>query len=717
MPRRHSYTSGDWPSVARRLDEVISAHSGEDVFAELLKLVVAKLHTELAHAPFAPETAADLDILLAAACWRWPRILVDAATRLEATELRAAATILSGVTLGPDLAGLDALFQAIVSRAARGERGQFFTPRPIVRALVARLKLRPGESVADPACGSGGFLLHALEAQPACEVWGFDNDPRAATVARTLLIIAGQCPSHVQRLDSLRRAPAAGNTIEAAVTTAPDAPQIFAGFDVILTNPPFAGDIGDEAQGYVLSAGPAVGPPAGPPAGSGAARSRVERDVLFLERSIGLLRPGGRFAIIVPDNKVSVGRLAFVREWLIAHASLVEVIGLPRDAFMPYTSQKTCVLIGVKREVPLPDTGDAIQNLDETVRFQIGFDGVPVTRSLAQLDAGWFLTPERYAAAGTSQPSGAVRLADLVDVLTRSHRPSTLPADRPAFVLDTGHAWEGLVLATHPVVEARSVASPKRVVQPGDVIISRLRSYLRQVAYIDRSQFERAADPEGKGGGTAAGNNVFASAEFLVLRAFGPTGLPAAALVPFLLSAPIQALLAASEEGGHHPRFRKETLDELEVPPELIANALAIAERVERAAAMHSAAMALMGAGCFPTPPEPDLGGPLTAPARRHRAGERGEHEPAEAVARPRPQDLPLRPKTRPPTLGSKHSRVGVQVDPSVNVVGPTLNPDVLPAAPGVALDAVQHLPARPHSIIEDLGPVQLVLGFGRRDE
>lgn len=706
MARRHTFTPGDWPSVARRLDEVVSAHSGEDVFAELLKLVVAKLHTELANAPFAPTSPAELDVLLAAAAWRWPGVLVDAATRLGATEIQAAAAILSVFSLGPDLVALDALFQAIVSRTARGERGQFFTPRPIVRALVARLDLRPGESIVDPACGSGGFLLHALEAQPACEVWGFDNDPRAAAVARTLLIIAGQCPSHVQRLDSLRHAHA-GLTIEAAVTSAPDAPPVFAGFDVVLTNPPFAGDVGAALDtgpgGYELAQ---VG--------------RVERDVLFLERSIGLLRAGGRFAIIVPDNKVSAGRLAFVRDWLIAHTALTEVVGLPRDAFLPYTSQKACVLIGLKRAIPLPGVGPAARDADETVGFRVGFDGPLVIRSLAQLDAGRILTPERYAAAGagpaagigpsagTGRSVGPVPLGNLVDVLTRSHRPSQLPADRPVLVLDAGHAWEGLVLATHALVDARTIASPKRVVEPGDVIISRLRSYLRQVAYIDPGLFAR----------TARGNSVFVSAEFLVLRAASPTGLPTAALVPFLLSAAVQATLAASEEGGHHPRFRKETLEELGVPPDVVANAQAIAGGVDRAASLHRAAMTLMNAGSSPSDAEIELPLATAAEAQRHGGGEGCEREGAEGGARageePRPADgdgLPA------PTLRSQDGRAGVQIDAPMNVVGPALNADVLAAASGEPLDAVEDLAPCPDGVIEDLGPVQLMLGFGRRHQ
>ncbi len=548
MARRRTYDPGDWHSVARRIDEVLHAHSGEDVFHEVVKLVIAKVHAERAGVDFTPENEANLNVLLAAAAWRWPGVLQSGETRLGPTAIQRAAEILRSVRLGDDhLEGLSALFQAIISRSARGEKGQFFTPLPIVRDIVLRVWPAAGESVCDPACGIGGFLLEALRFAPGCEVWGFDQDARVVPVARALLVMAGECGTHARQLDSL-----SFGSIEEGM------PPGFAGFDVVLTNPPFAGDVGEGAgQGYELARGRAV-----------------ERDALFLERCIGLLRAGGRFGIVVPDNKVSAQRFAFVRNWLLCHARLSAVVALDRQAFMPWTSQKACVLVGSKRAEALD-----MPARDEEIDL-VSASGTISVRSVAELDPGWVLAPERYAARVAA--AGAV-ISDVVDVLTEVHRPSALPQGKPALVLDTSHAYEGFVLDSHALVPVEKVGSPKQVLQPGDVIISRLRSYLRQVALVDEALFWRV--PEG--------NLVLASAEFVVLRGRGagrpasPTNppVPAPALLPLLLSEPVQAALAASQEGGHHPRFRKETLAAIPVPDDIRGNAPAIAARVVQASA------------------------------------------------------------------------------------------------------------------------------------
>jgi type I restriction enzyme M protein len=470
MARRPTPAFDEWNRVARRLDETIAAHSGEPVFDEALKLIVAKLCVEHGRAPvrpdvgFHPDDAPTLNALLCAATERWPKVVTDCATRLEAPAIQRAAAILQGCWLGDDhLSGLNAMFQAMMSRSSRGDKGQFFTPAAVVREIVARVQPRAGERVADPACGSGGFLLEALRTAPDCSVWGFDQDPRVVQVARVLLCVAqaSHARGGVYAIDSLHM-----GGIERVVdlANAPSENASFGSFDVILTNPPFAGKVGPElGQNYALGAG-----------------RDVERDVLFLERCLGLLRPGGRFAIVVPDNKVAGGRLAFVRRWLLCHARLTEVIALDRSTFFPHTAQKTCVLIGSRREVssPAPVWGESIAFTQ--------ISGASCTRTVGQLDAGWVLAPERYAVA---QPNGRT-LAELVDVVTLAHRPGVLPQEKPALVLDTTHAFEGFVVASHAPVAVATIASPKRVLQPGDVIVSRLRSYLRQIAVVDDALFE-----------------------------------------------------------------------------------------------------------------------------------------------------------------------------------------------------------------------------------
>lgn len=340
MPRRHLLRPGDWETVALRLDEIISAQSGEDSFEEALKLVVACLVHELdGGGPFPGGGDGDpvrgVDRLLEVAVRRWPALFEGSGaaprTRLRAPVLRRCAATLDGVQLLRDgLAGLDALFEFIVGRAAKGDKGQFFTPRHVVEEIVAMVAPRAGEQVADPACGSGAFLRQALRLAPRCAVWGFDHDARASRVAKVMLAASDADPAHVTCLDSLRR-PLIEERMRGRARS-------FAGFDVIVTNPPFAGDVGrGYAQGYALSR-------------SG---RRIERDVLFVERCVELLAPGGRLAIVLPHNKIGGEPWAFVRRWLLERVRVVAVLSLGRNTFQPHTGQKACVLLAVRRARPV----------------------------------------------------------------------------------------------------------------------------------------------------------------------------------------------------------------------------------------------------------------------------------------------------------------------------------------------------------------------------
>ena len=335
MAKRHHMVAGEWESVFGRLQELVLANSGEDDLREIVKLVVAKLLAERdGDETFAPaatpaETAERVNGLIAAAAARWPGVLPGAPRSLLADEhLHVCVEALDGmVLLDAGVEALDNAFEFLVSRTAKGAKGQFFTPRHVADACVRIVKPRPGERVADPACGSAGFLLHAFRhvgAGGAGDLWGFDFDQRAVDVGRALMLLGGDGSSNVVRANSLAR-PAIEDL---AGTAAP--------FDVIVTNPPFAGEVRepDLLAAYEL-------------AGAGA---RSERDILFLERCVELLRPGGRLAIVLPHNKFAGAPYAAAREWLLRRMRVVAVLGLGRNTFQPHTGQKTSVLFAAKRD-------------------------------------------------------------------------------------------------------------------------------------------------------------------------------------------------------------------------------------------------------------------------------------------------------------------------------------------------------------------------------
>lgn len=163
------------------------------------------------------------------------------------------------------------------------------------------------------------------------------------------------------------------------------------------------------------------------------------------------------------------------------------------------------------------------------------------------------LAPERYDPRRIQDvDENAVALSDLVSIENPTLSVKMLAPDTKYLVLDTGDSFEGVVRPRTPPIDGSTVRSSKKLVREGDVIISRLRPYLRQVAYVDNILVKSAP-------------NVLVSTEFFILRP-RHSNESGAWLVPFLLSSEIQAILGRAQEGGHHPRFNKETLSGLLVP-------------------------------------------------------------------------------------------------------------------------------------------------------
>jgi len=374
MAKRHTIKPGNWESIFGRLEELVLANSGEDEFEEIFKLLVAKLYAELApDARFAfradtspAETAESVNGLIALAAQRWKGILpAPARSRLTDEHLTVCVAAIEGHSvLDTSLEVLDGAFEYLVSRSAKGAKGQYFTPRHVIDCCVEIMAPGPRELVVDPACGSGGFLVHVLlrlaaqdpsldrRAYSENQLWGFDFDHRVIQVAKALMLVAGDGHSNLFRLNSLLT-PGAGDDLFTA--NGSDEPRLtiedvartrlrsFHGYDVVLTNPPFAGEIKESGllSGYELYR----------------KGRRIERDVLFLERCLGLLRPGGRLGIVLPHNKLGSPAWAYAREWLLREMRVVAVLGLARNTFLPHTHQKADVVFGIKREQPGPPKG------------------------------------------------------------------------------------------------------------------------------------------------------------------------------------------------------------------------------------------------------------------------------------------------------------------------------------------------------------------------
>ncbi len=192
-----------------------------------------------------------------------------------------------------------------------------------------------------------------------------------------------------------------------------------------------------------------------------------------------------------------------------------------------------------------------------------------------ELAKGLVLAPERYDPRRETllATEGGCSLAEVAQCLQRTVSPtSALSATGRYLVINTSDAREGVLVVKNEPVLATEIGSTKKVIEPGCVVISRLRPYLRQVAFAD----QRIQGWQGE-------VELLCSTEFYVLRARDERSI--AFLVPLLLSAQVQAVLAAAQEGGHHPRFNESTLRGLPIPRDVIEHRDAISAAVERGVA------------------------------------------------------------------------------------------------------------------------------------
>ena len=259
-------------------------------------------------------------------------------------------------------------YEIFVGPQLKGESGQFFTPRAVVRLAVDILKpsLVKRELVIDPACGSGGFLLYALRAarqeaeshyRDRSRAWigervkeyannflvGIDIESLLYKVAKSYMAIVGNGRTGIFREDSLlppdswkpeTRKRATLNT-----------------FDVLLTNPPFGTrikvEVPETLQQYDLAHELVNGKPRNEIIHGG-----QDPAILFLERSLQFLRApsngkrGGRMAIVLPRQILSGHDPAMVeiRNWILSKTRVLAVVDLPPETFQPYTGTITSLL-------------------------------------------------------------------------------------------------------------------------------------------------------------------------------------------------------------------------------------------------------------------------------------------------------------------------------------------------------------------------------------
>jgi len=246
-------------------------------------------------------------------------------------------------------------FQALIGPRLRGDKGQFFTPKSLVRAMVRIAAPRSAESVLDPACGTGGFLGEAHVFQldgakrgerPSGRLVGIEKDPDLARLATALLQIGTGGRSELLNANSLDSSEVLRAGLAADFR-----------FDVVLTNPPFGSRIPVQdksiLRGYDLAHG-WIFHGEGKWSMSPAVLNAQDPQILFVELCVKMLRPGGRMGIVLPEGVFGNKQEGYVWAWLRRQGEITTLLDCPRTTFQPSTDTKTNVLFFHKRD---PDAG------------------------------------------------------------------------------------------------------------------------------------------------------------------------------------------------------------------------------------------------------------------------------------------------------------------------------------------------------------------------
>jgi type I restriction enzyme M protein len=349
MPVISTHALAKLYSEAHDAMRAIDGMQSQEAFDELLKFLLVRIHLEgsarISAAEFnsRPPSHYVFNALLAEAL---DARMIPAASKLKfdrflssERSLQELARIFSGTRLTalPYDIRSEAIKEFMTPDLRRG-LGMFLTPDPVVRLLVDLLQPKADDRVLDPACGTGSFLLAAARAQrkqdgekPPMKLVGIDKNPRMVLLAQMNLLQADSVEFDGILGDSLR-----------AVGDGPLEPMRES-FDIVLSNPPF---------GVSVNSGEAwLGDYSVANANIQQSNAKIPSEVLFVERCLQFLRPGGRLGIVLPRGVMTNLQLDGARTALGQMGRVESVVSLPPETFAT-TGTQTSTLILVVRKYP-----------------------------------------------------------------------------------------------------------------------------------------------------------------------------------------------------------------------------------------------------------------------------------------------------------------------------------------------------------------------------
>lgn len=266
-------------------------------------------------------------------------------------------------------------FEQFMDGFFKGDFGQYFTPRPIIEFIIKIMKPENDWDVLDPACGSGGFLLHSLDymrnkaklyydkdSEPneykeywhnfaAKHLYGIEINDEIARVAKMNMIVHDDGHTNVISFDAL-------DSID-------DMNKINHGFqknkfNLIITNPPFGSKINEKERPYLSSyeLGKIYNKKGVPKT-----RNNQSSEVLFIERIWEFLKFGtGKAAIILPDGILTNSSMQYVRDFILEKFQLLAVVSLPQYAFAHFGAgvKASIIFVRKRKEKETPDENEPI---------------------------------------------------------------------------------------------------------------------------------------------------------------------------------------------------------------------------------------------------------------------------------------------------------------------------------------------------------------------
>jgi type I restriction enzyme M protein len=278
-------------------------------------------------------------------------------------------------------------YEEIVGSNLRSDRGEFFTPRNIMKMAVEMIAPKIGEYVLDSSCGTGGFLVQSMtyvineineritmqfgKSKPEWRdidkgvaldkikevagkyFFGFDINPDLVKATKMNMVMNNDGSGNILRCNSLypphewdtdfKKSLAEKFDLDVSqIRTAKD----IALFDVIVTNPPFGSKIPIQDEVILNQYEIATG------------RKSMSPEELFVERCVQFLKPGGRLAIVLPDSILGAPGKLFLRQWIFKNCYVIASLDLHEDSFQPSVGVQTSILILKKKtdeEKLLPD--------------------------------------------------------------------------------------------------------------------------------------------------------------------------------------------------------------------------------------------------------------------------------------------------------------------------------------------------------------------------